>query len=177
MDAEKWKETGEARFRTGVYAEAVEAFANARTAYEQVGDQASAAEMLNNQGVVYRVLRQWDKSETAFLEARDSFTRLGDADRRAQVTANLGVLADSRGQTKQAIAYLEEAIAAFQAQRDGVRESDTWRVLSRIFLKQRRWLDAVTAYSSALDCLPRPSLGQRLLRWLFRLPLRVLGGS
>ena len=177
MDGDKWKEAGEAHYRTGAYAEALEAFANARTAYDEAGDQASAAEILSNQGVVYRMLRQWNKAEKAFLEARDAFAHLGDTGRQAQATANLGMLANSKGWTKQAISYLEVAIAAFQAQGDGVRASDTWRALSRMYLKQGRWLDAVMAYSSALDCLPSLSLGQRFLRWLFRIPLRLLGAG
>ena len=175
MDGEKWQEAGETHYQAGAYAEAIESFANARIAYEETGDQESAAEMLNNQGVAYLMLHKWDKAETAFLEARGSFERLGDLCRQAQATANLGMLANLRGQTKQAVTYFEEAIAAFQSQGDRVRESDTWRALSKAFLKQLLWLDAVAAYSEALDCLPRLSPGQRLLRWLFRLPLRLLG--
>jgi len=177
MDGEKWREAGEAHYQAGAYAEAVESFANARIAYEEAVDLEGVAEMLNNQGVAYRMLHKWDKAETAFLEARGSFARLQDLGRQAQATANLGMLANSRGQTKQAIAYFKEAIAAFQSQGDRVRESDTWRALSKVFLRQRLWLEAVAAYSAALDSLPRLSLGQRLLHWLFRLPLRFLGGG
>jgi len=177
MDDQALKDKGEALFRAGAYAEAVDAFDEARTAFQEAGDGVSAAEMLNNQGVAHRMLRQWDQAETAFREARDSFVRLGDRGRQAQATANLGMLADHRGQTQQAIAHFQEAIVAFQSQRDHAHESDTWRALSRAFFKQRRWLDALTAYHSALDCLPRLSLGQRILRWLFGLPLRLLGGG
>jgi tetratricopeptide (TPR) repeat protein len=177
MDDKTWQEQGLAHYRAGAYAEAIEAFANAKAAYEAAGDQGNAAEMLNNQGVAYRMLRQWDKAEAAFLEAQVLFARLGDDSRRAQATANLGMLAHTRGQTKQAAAFFEEAIAAFQTLGDRVRESDTRRALSKAYLKQRRWPDALAAYSAALDCAPRLSLGQRFLRWLFRLPLRLLGGG
>jgi tetratricopeptide (TPR) repeat protein len=177
MDGQGWKDKGEAYYRSGAYAEAIDAFVQAGVAYQETGDQVSAAEMLNNQGAAHRMLRQWDEAETAFLKARDAFARLGNPDRQAQATANLGMLASLQGRTKKATAYLKEAIAAFQSQGDRLRESDSWRALSKVFFKERRWLDALATYSSALNCLPHPSLGQRLLRWLFGLPLRLLGGE
>lgn len=176
MNGREWQEQGLAHYQAGAYAEASDAFSNARAAYEEAGDQGSAAEVLNNQGVVCRILGEWDKAEAAFTGAQALFARLGDHSRRAQATANLGMLASAKGRTKRAIAYLEEAIAAFEAQGDHIRESDTRRTLSAVYLKQRRWLDVLAAYSAALDCLPRLSLGQRFLRWLFRFPLRLLGG-
>lgn len=177
IDGKMWQEQGLAHYQAGAYAEAIEAFVNARAAYEEADDQGSATEMINNQGAVYLKMGEWDKAKAAFTESQALFARLGDSSRQAQATANLGMLANARGQTKQTIVYFEEAIAAFQAQGDRIRESDTRRALSAAYLKQRRWLDALTAYSAALDCLPRLSLGQRFLRWLFRLPLRLLGGG
>ncbi len=177
MDDKTWQEQGLAHYRAGAYAEAIEAFAKARAVYEAAGDLGSAAEMLNNQGVAHRMLGEWNEAEAAFLAAQALFARLGDDSRRAQAAANLGMLANARGQTKQAVAYFEEAVAAFRAQGDCIQESDTRRALSAVYLKQRRWLDALAAYSAALDCAPRLSLGQRFLRWLFRLPLRLLGGG
>lgn len=177
MDGKEWQDQGLAHYQTGAYAEAVKAFANAHAAYEQAGEPEKAAEMLNNQGGVYHMLQEWGKAKKAFLEARAQFMRLEDHGRQAQVTANLGMLANARGQSKEAVVYFEEAITAFQAQEDRVRQSDTWRALSLVYFKQWRLLDALSAYSAALDCKPHLSLGQRFLRWLFRLPKRLLGGK
>jgi len=177
MDGQTWQDQGLTHYQAGAYDQAIDAFANAQAAYEQAGNPESAAEMLNNQGVAYRMLQEWNKAETAFTEARERFIHQGDRGRQAQAATNLGMLANARGKSKEAVAYFEEAIAAFQTQRDRVRESDTWRVLSLAYFKQRRLLDALSAYSAALDCAPRLSLGQRFLRWLFRLPLRLLGGG
>ena len=77
----------------------------------------------------------------------------------------------------EAQAYLEEATSLFAAQGDRQRESDTRRALSLAFFRQWRFMDALAAYSAALDCAPRLSLGQRLLRRLFALPLRLLAGE
>lgn len=175
MDGKEWQDRGLAHYRAGAYAKAIEAFAHAQAAYEQADDWASAAEVLNNQGVVYRMLQQWDKAKVAFTEARTRFAQLGDHSRQAQATSNLGMLANARGQPKEAVSYFDEAISAFREQGDRPRESDTWRALSLAHFKQRHWLDALAAYSMALDCAPRLSLGQRFLRWLFRIPLKLLG--
>jgi len=174
MDGQKWQDQGVAHYQAGAYAEAIDAFINARAMYEKAGDQGSAAEVLNNQGVIYRMLGQLEEAEAAFTEARTLFARLGDTGRQAQATANLGMLAVARGKTEPAIVFFREAIAAFQTQGDRIRESDTWRTLSAAYLRKRRWLDALAAYSAALDCLPRLSLGQRFLRWLFRVPLYLI---
>ena len=96
MDGKKWQEQGVAHYQAGAYAEAIDAFVNARAAYEKASEQGSAAEMLNNQGVVYRMLGEWEKAEAAFTQAQALFAHLGDSRRQAQATANLGMLAAAR---------------------------------------------------------------------------------
>ena len=177
MDAKAWQKQGLAHYEAGAYIKAIDAFAEARTAYEEIGDSANAAEMLNNQGVAYRMLQKWSKAEESFAAAREQFKHLGDSGRAAQAVANMGMLCNARGKIKQAQAYLEEATSLFAAQGDRQRESDTRRALSLAFFRQRRFMDALAAYSAALDCAPRLSLGQRLLRRLFALPLRLLAGE
>jgi len=176
VDADEWKKQALAHYRAGAYAQASETFVAAGAAYTQAGDRIAAAEMLNNQGVAHRMLRQWDRAEAAFLQARRQFETLNEANQQAQATANLGMLALARGQARQAITFLDEAIALFQTTDDPQRESEARRTLSLAHFKQRHLLDALAAYSAALDCAPHLTLGQRFLRWLLALPARLLGG-
>ena len=97
-----------------------------------------------------------------------------DADGQAQALGNLGSHYKASGQLEKAAQHFKDALTLFRQLGDSQAESITWRALSTVRLRQRRWLEAVLAYDSSLTCLKQLSLGQRLLHLLLGLPLRLL---
>jgi len=164
-------------YRQGALDEAVACFVEAHSFYIKEGDQHGAAEVLNNLGVIYHQQERWSDAAEALKEAHQIFMAVEDADGQAQTLGNLGSLYRASGQLEKAAQHLKDALTLFHRLGDSQAESVTWRALSTIRLRQRRWLEAILAYDSSLTCLKRLSLGQRLLHLLLGLPLRLLSGA
>jgi tetratricopeptide (TPR) repeat protein len=171
------REEGLRRYRQGALDEAIACFGQAHLLYIEKGDQHSAAEVLNNLGVIYHQQERWPEAAEALEEAHQAFIAMKDADGQAQTLGNLGSLYRASGQLEKAAQHLKDALALFHQLGDSQGERVTWRALSIIRLRQRRWLEAILAYDSSLTCLKRLSLGQRLLHLLLGLPLRLLSGA
>ncbi|MBC7251466.1 MAG: tetratricopeptide repeat protein [Anaerolineae bacterium] len=162
-------------YHAGKYDEAAACFAAARDLFAVAGDALAAAEMRNDLGVVYRAQQRWEEAEAAFTKAQQKFAELGDKGREGQALGNLGSLYFARGQLDKAASSLALAAECLQEAGEHELESHTRRLLSQVFLRQRRWLEALFAYEKALACLPHPSLGRRLLLFLLRFLLRLAG--
>jgi tetratricopeptide (TPR) repeat protein len=171
------REEGLRHYRQGDLDEAIVCFVEAHSLYIEKGNQHGAAEMLNNLGVIYSQQERWPEAVKALKEGHQAFIVMGDADGEAQTLGNLGSLYRASGQLEKAAQHFKDALALFHQLGDSQAESTTWRALSIIRLRQRRWLEAILAYDSSLTCLKRLSLGQRLLHLLLGLPLRLLSGA
>jgi tetratricopeptide (TPR) repeat protein len=133
--------------------------------------------MLNNIGVVQRLLRDWPAAEESLGRAAAMFTELGDSLHQAQSLANLGDLYSARRQRDRAADYYAEAATLLAGGGDQERASQVWRALSLLRLRQGRWLAAMSAMARSLELRPSPSPFQRLFRWLLHLALGQLRGS
>jgi len=171
------REEGLRHYRKGALDEAVACFAEAHSLYMEKEDQHGAAEVLNNLGVIYHQQERWSEAAETLEKAHQAFIAMGDADGQAQTLGNLGSLYGASGQLEKAAQHFKDALALFHRLGDSQAESITWRALSTVRLRQRRWLEAILAYDSSLTCLKRLSLGQRLLHLLLGLPLRLLSGA
>jgi tetratricopeptide (TPR) repeat protein len=173
-EGQTWREEGLRHYRQGALDEAIACLVKAHSFYIEKGDQRGAAEALNNLGVIYCQQERWSEATETLKKAHQTFLALEDADGQAQALGNLGSLYRAGGQLEKAAQYLKEACTLFHRLGDSQAESITWRALSAVRLRQRRWLEAILAYDSGLICLKRLSLGQRLLHLLLRLPSRLL---
>ena len=171
------KEEGLHHYRQGAFDEAIARFVEAHSLYLEGEDQHGAAEALNNLGVIYCQQKRWSEAAETLEEAYQAFIAMEDADGQAQTLGNLGSLYGASGQLEKAAQHLKDALTLFQRLGDSQAESITWRALSTVRFRQRRWLEAILAYDSSLTCLKRLSLGQRLLHFLLELPLRLLSGA
>lgn len=171
------REEGLRHYRQGAFDEAIACFSEAHSLCIERGDQHGAAEVLNNLGVIYYQQGRWSEAAEALGEARQAFIAMEDADGQAQTLGNLGSLYRASGQLEKAAQHFKDALALFHQLGDRQAESVTWRALSTIRLRQRRWLEAILAYDSGLSCLKQLSLGQRLLHFLLEWLLSLLSGA
>ncbi len=171
------QEEGLRHYQQGALDEAIACFSKAHSLYLERGDRHSAAKVLNNLGVIYYQQRRWSEAAEALEEAHQTFVAVKDENGQAQALGNLGSLYRAGGQLEKAAQRFKDAISLFHRLGDGQAESVTWRALSAVRLRQRRWLEAILAYDSSLTCLKRLSLGQHLLHLLLALPLRLFSGT
>ena len=87
---------------------------------------------------------------------------------------NLAALAESRNQNDVAVQFYKEAIALFDAAGQPDLAAETWRALSRLRMKQGKWLQALGAYDAGLEGVKRLTLTQQLLRRLLKTLRRLM---
>jgi tetratricopeptide (TPR) repeat protein len=147
-------------------------------AHEQAGQgqEGQAAEIANDLGVVYTVLKRWGEAEKWLAEAQQRFVRERDLSGEAQTLGNMGSMYRVRGDLKRASALLQLSADRFHIVGDADHRAASLRALSLVRLRQLRPLQAVAAYSAALACQPEPNLAVRLLIKLLDLPFRLRVG-
>ena len=164
------KEEGLNLFRAGRYEEAAAKFAEAQQLYAGEGNQKEFAECANNRGVCWRQAAKFEEAAAAFEEARPLFQSLDDAVGEGQVVGNLAALVESQGDKQHAAELYLEAIDLFNKAGAKDYAKDTYTALSRLKLKQRDVVGAMTAFDSGLEQLDKPNIIERMAR-------KIIGGG
>ncbi|MCA9919239.1 MAG: tetratricopeptide repeat protein [Anaerolineales bacterium] len=86
------KDEGMRLFQQGKRREALAAFEQAAAGFATQDDLGNQAEMLNNIGVVLRVLGDGETAVSTLTQAANLFQQIGDTSRHAQTLGNLGDL-------------------------------------------------------------------------------------
>ncbi len=170
MDAKQIKDEGLKLYREARYEEAAAKFAEAQQAFAAEGNAREAAECVNNRGVCWRQAAKFDEATAAFEEARAAFQGLADSMGEAQVLGNLAALADSRGDAQQALSLYQQAVELFEKLDAQDYVKDTYTAISKLKLKQRDFMGAITSFDAGLEQLDNPNLVERMAR-------KILGGG
>jgi tetratricopeptide (TPR) repeat protein len=164
------KEEGLYLFRAGRYEEAAAKFVEAQQSYAGEGNQKEFAECANNRGVCWRQAAKFEEAAAAFEEARPLFQSLDDAVGEGQVAGNLAALVESQGDMQHAAELYLEAIDLFNKAGAKDYAKDTYTALSKLKLKQRDVVGAMTAFDSGLEQLDKPNVIERMAR-------KIIGGG
>lgn len=175
--SDELKEEGLALFRRGQHEEALAKFEAAAASYAESDDFAGQGEMLNNIGVVQRVLRNWDASENAFNDAIALFTSAGDDGRKGQALGNLGDLYAFRGQPEAAARYYSDGAELLAQAGDRDKQAQLLRALSLLRLRQRRIVEALGLMRQSLEVRPSLNPLQKLFLSLINFAMRLAGGT
>ncbi len=169
-DATTIKEEGMKLYRAGRYEEAAAKFVEAQQLFANEGNPKEVAECANNRGVCWRQAARFDEATTAFEEARPLFQGLNNPVGEGQVVGNLAALVESQGDRQHAAELYLEAIDLFNKAGAKDYAKDTYTALSKLKLKQRDVVGAMTAFDSGLEQLDKPNLIERMAR-------KIIGGG
>jgi tetratricopeptide (TPR) repeat protein len=169
-DAQAAKEEGLRLFRAGRHAEAAAKFAEAQQLFAADGNQQEVAECVNNRGVCWRQAGKFEEAAAAFEEARPLFQSLGDVAGEGQVVGNQAALVEAQGDQQRAAELYLEAIDLFNKAGAKGYAKDTYTALSKLKLKQRDVVGAMTAFDTGLEQLDKPNLIERMAR-------KIIGGG
>jgi tetratricopeptide (TPR) repeat protein len=169
-DAISVKDEGLKLYRAGRYEEAAGKFAEAQQLFAAAGNNKEVAECANNRGVCWRQAAKFEEATAAFEEARPLFQALGDLIGEGQVVGNLAALVESQGDKQHAAELYQEAIDIFSKAGAKDYAKDTYTALSKLKLKQRDVVGAMTAFDSGLEQLDKPNLIERMAR-------KIIGGG
>lgn len=163
-------------YRAEAWHQAAEVFMQAAEAYQAASKHEKWAEMRNNACVAY--LRDGDgQAALSAVEGTSQvFIELADQRRAAQAHGNRAAALEACGRLQEAEAAYREAAEGMRLAGDQEARSDTLKALAQLQLKRGRAMDAVASMGQELETRRRPSLGQRILRWLTRVAMRLLGG-
>ena len=158
-------------YQAGDYPAAVQAFAEAVSAYAEAGDALMSAEMKNNQSVA--LLR--DKQAQAALEAAQGtdaiFAEAGDTRRQGMALANQASALESLKRFKEAIDFYTRAGGALEKAGEMDLRLEVMQLLSALYLRRFKFYDAISALQSGLAAVKNPTPKQRFMKKLlfFRL--------
>ena len=158
-------------YQAGDYPAAVQAFADAASAYTDAGDGLMTAEMKNNQSVA--LLR--DKQAQAAFEAAwgtDAiFAEAGDSRRQGMALANQASALEALKRNKEAIDFYIRAGVALEIADEMDFRLEVMQLLSALYLRRFKIFDAIIALQSGLAAVKNPTPKQRFMKKLlfFRL--------
>lgn len=171
MDADALHAEAEKLYQAGQWNESAAAFEQARTEFAAQGNDAQAASVANDLGVVYYRAGRTQQSLQVLQESIAAFEKLGDVKGQAKATGNLAQLLNRSGDKDEAEKKYARAAELFHQAGEREMESDTYRALSQMQLQRGRWLESLGAYDRALAAKG----GSRLLRLFLQIPLRLVG--
>jgi tetratricopeptide (TPR) repeat protein len=158
-------------YQAGDFPAAIQAFAEAASAYASAGDAPLSAEMKNNQSVA--LLR--NKQAQAALEAAEGteavFARIGDTRRQGMALANQASALEALKRFKEAIDFYTRAGDFLEKSGEIDLRLDVMQLLSALYLRRFKFLDAIIALQSGLAAVKTPTPKQRFMKMLlfFRL--------
>ena len=157
------------------YLQAAAAFAKAAADYLQQDWHLHAAEMRNNQCVA---LLKGNKPRQALeaVQGTDSvFLEEGDFLKQAMAIANQATALKELGESHSAIEKFSQAAAIFDQLDQKEMHLQTMQSLSGLKLKTRNIPGALFSMQEGLESLEKPTLRQKILIRLLKIPQKMIG--
>jgi len=165
-------EKGKIEYEKGNYSVAADLFWQAAQAYESAQDELNAAEMKNNQSVA---LLQAGKAKDA-LQATEGteeiFENAGDLRRQAVAVGNRAAALEGLKKWNDALAEYDRAACLFEQAGAGDMHSVVRKAAANLNLKRGRFTDSQLDVYDSLRLVEKPTLTQRIMKFLIRIGLR-----
>ncbi len=168
-------EKAQAAYQKGKYHEAVEGFKTAVAGYQAQNDTLMAAEMANNLSVSLLKTGKAQPALEALVGTEDIFIQAKDRVRQAMAIGN-------RAAALEALNRVEEAEAAYQQSAELLKECGETELytyvmqsLSALQMRQGKQIDGIISMRAGLEGVENPSLRQRILKKLLKLPFKLFG--
>lgn len=168
---------GKAAYEREDFVEAVKAFEAAERGYTASGDTLMTAEMANNRSVVLLQSGEAQAALDAVGNTPAIFGEAGDHKRMAMSLGNRAAALAGLGQKKEAEKiYWESAqILADLGEKD--LRASVLQSISRLQMRSGRFMEAAASMESGLAGVEKPSLSQRLLKRVIKIPGKLMKRS
>jgi tetratricopeptide (TPR) repeat protein len=144
---------GTVRLQQQRYAEALEAYQQARDTFSRLSEPGSVAIVWHQIGRVYQEAGQPEAAEEAYNQSLAINVRLGDQARQAGTLLQLGNLYDDVLQRpEEAVAFCQRAAEIYGEIGDLAKEGISQHNLARSFLKLQRFGEARLSIRRAIEC-------------------------
>jgi len=164
-------EQGKQEYEKGKFAAAADLFSKAAQAYENSQDALNAAEMKNNQSVA---LLQAGKPKEA-LQVTDGteeiFEQVNDLKRQGVAVGNRAAALEGLKKWNEALAEYDRAAKILEQAGEGDMHSIVRKAAANLNLKRGRVTDSQMDVYDSLRLVEKPSLTQRMMKFLMRIGL------
>jgi tetratricopeptide (TPR) repeat protein len=144
---------GNVRFQQQLYAEALEAYQQARDTFSRLNEPGSVAGAWHQIGMVHEVSRQPEAAEEAYNQSLAIEVRLGNQAGQARTLGQLGNLySDVLQRPEEAVALYQRAVEIYGAIGNTAGEGRQWNNLAGTFRELQRLEEARQAIRRAIDC-------------------------
>lgn len=161
-------EEGKRAFAAGRYAEAARLFEEASRGFVLGRDSLHAAEMDNNRSVALLKGNQPLQALDAAAGTDKIFESHADTTKQAMALGNQAAALDALKRYEEALPLYERAAQLFEQTREGDMRSMVLKSIAAIRVKQGKLNAAGMEMLGSLGAVEKPSLLQRLLKFLFR---------
>jgi tetratricopeptide (TPR) repeat protein len=143
---------GTVRLKQQRYAEAMEAYQEARDTFSRLNEPGSVASVWHLIGVVHQKMGQPEKAEEAYNQSLAIVVRLGNQAGQADTLVQLGNLYNVGQRLEEAVAFYRRAAEIYGEIGDLAKEGITQSNLAETFRKLQRLDKARQAIRRAIEC-------------------------
>ena len=151
-------------YQAGDYLQAAQAFAEAATAYANLGDSLMSAEMKNNRSVALLLSGEPQAALEAVEGTESIFADSKDYRRQGMALANQASALEALKRRKDAIEYYKRAGDALEKANEGDLRAGIMQLLAMLYLRRFKFYDAVITLQSGLAGVKNPTSKQRLMK-------------
>ncbi|HKG55426.1 MAG TPA: hypothetical protein VKB04_14280 [Anaerolineales bacterium] len=164
-------EDGKQEYEKGKFLTAAGLFLQAAQAYRSAKDEVNAAEMLNNQSVALLQAGKAKEALQATEGTEDIFLKAGDIKRQGVAVSNRAAALEGLKKWKEALAEYDRAALLFEQIGEGDMHSIVRKAAANINLKRGHINDSQMDVYDSLRLVEKPTLTQRILKFLIRIGL------
>ncbi len=162
-------------FSQGQYKQAIAGFKDAHQAYLAQGDDYLAAEMANNLSVSYLQNKQ-NKAALEIVQGTELvFQQHNDFTKQAMALGNQGAALEALKRFDEAMAVYQEAADLLKGRDEEELRTYILKSLSVLHLRKGNQLQSLLSMQHSIDTLEKPTLWQRIYRWLLDIPFKLTG--
>ena len=164
-------------YKQGNFLESARLYNAAADSYRTAGDNLMAAEMCNNSSVAYL---QGGDPQAALAAVQDTpaqFAAAGDLRRQGLALGNLASALEAVGRMDDAMTAYQQSAEVLQQAGETQLRSTVLQSLSTLQLRTGHQLEALATMQAGIEQVEKPTVQQRALKKLLRMPFKLLNGS
>ncbi len=168
IELKQLSETGKQAFAAGQYDVAAENFRAVTDGYSALNDSLNAAESKNNLSVALLKLGKNQAALDAALGTEQVFANAGDIKRQAMAVGNQASALEALKRWDEALDTYQRSADLFAQAGEGDLRSMVLKSAAAVKLRRGKVTDSAVKMIGSLEAKDKPSIFERLLRWLLR---------
>jgi tetratricopeptide (TPR) repeat protein len=172
IDPKKLTEDGKLAFQAGQYETAAAMFDRAARGYAALSDQANAAEQKNNLSVALLKMGKPQEALDAASGTDEIFARAKDLKRQGMAVGNEAAGLEALKRLDEALSAYERSAALFAEAGEGDLRSMVLKAAAGIKFRRGKVTDSAYKMIGSLEAKDKPSIFERILKFLLRLVQR-----